>query len=165
MNLALRSCPNRSGFQLPVYLLPVLLAAGSVGQQGNAADVRPALDPKEIVQDFRPTQPHGNILSKLQGTIWIDSEDYTWVKVDGKAIGTISLGFFLARIHEGSRFSFEQVRLNNEIWLMRRLHADASARVLLLSNRAVDLDETFSHYQKFTTRTKILPGVSEVQPQ
>ena len=115
--------------------------------------------------DFRPTQPHANILSKLQGKIWIDTHDYTWVKVQGEVVGTISLGLFLARIHEGSRFTFEQVRLNNEIWMMRRLHVDASARVLLLSNRAVDLDETFSNYQKFTTHTKILPGVREVQPQ
>lgn len=84
------------------------------------------------------------------------------VKVQGEVVGDISLGLFLARIHEGSRFTFEQVRLNNEIWMMRRLHVDASARVLLLSNRAVDLDETFSNYQKFTTRTKILPGVREV---
>lgn len=115
--------------------------------------------------DFHPTQPHANMLSKLRGKIWIDAQDYTWVKVQGEVIETISLGFVLARIHEGSRFTFEQVRLNNEIWLMRHFHVDAGARVLLLSNRSVDLDETFSNYQKFTTDIKILPGVREVEPQ
>jgi hypothetical protein len=116
-------------------------------------------------RDFHPTQPHAGILSKLQGKIWIDQQDYTWVKVEGEAIDTISLGLLIARIHKGSHFSIEQVRLNDEVWLMRRLYVDATARVLLVSNRAVQLEETFSNYKRFTTTTKILPGSHEVDPK
>ncbi|HZW93328.1 MAG TPA: hypothetical protein VFF64_10295 [Candidatus Eremiobacteraceae bacterium] len=116
-------------------------------------------------KDFRPTKPNAGMLSKIKGKIWIDKQDYSWVKVEGEAIDTISVGLFIARIHKGSHFSFEQVRLNNEVWLMRRLHVDVNARLLLLGNRAVELEETFSNYKKFATNTKILPEVREVEPK
>jgi hypothetical protein len=91
-------------------------------------------------QDFHPTEPHAGMLSN-------------------------SLGFFIARIHKGSHFSFEQSRLNDEVWLMRRFHVDVNARVLLLTSRSVELDDTFSNYKKFATNTRILPGLQEVEPK
>lgn len=115
------------------------------------------------LKDFHPAQPHAGILSRIKGRIWIDQQDYTWVKLEGVAIDTISFGLFIARIREGSHFSFEQVRLNNEVWLMRRFHVDVNARLLLLSNRAVELEDTFSNYKRFTTNTKILPEMREVE--
>ena len=87
------------------------------------------------------------------------------MKVEGEAIDTIPLGLFIARIHKGTRFSLDQVRLNNEIWLKHRFCVEANARVLLLSNRAVEMEYTFSNYRKFSTGTKILPGVREVEPK
>ena len=116
-------------------------------------------------KDFHPTQPHAGMLSRLKGKLWIDKQDYSWVKVDAEAIETVSLGLFIARIHKGSHFLFEQVRVNDEVWLMRRFHVDVNARVLLLSNRAVELDEMFSNYKKFTTDSKILPEMHEVEPK
>jgi hypothetical protein len=116
-------------------------------------------------KDFHPTQPHADILPKIQGRIWIDKQDYNWVKAEAEAIDTISFGLFIARIHKGSRFSFEQVRLNNEVWLMRRFYLNGSARVLLFKNEALEQEDTFSNYKKFTTATKILPGATEVDPK
>jgi hypothetical protein len=113
-------------------------------------------------KDFHPTWPHGSILSKLQGRIWIDKTDYHWVKAEAEAIDAISLGLFLARIHKGSRLSFEQVRLNDEAWLMRRVHIEISARVLLFAHPTRELEETFFNYKKFRTDIRILPGVMEV---
>lgn len=114
---------------------------------------------------FQPTQPHADILPKLKGRIWIDKKDYDWVKAEAEAIDTISFGLFLARVHKGSHFSFEQVRLNDEVWLLRRFYIDASARVLVFKNMGIEQEDTFSNYKKFTTGTKILPGVKEVEPK
>jgi len=116
-------------------------------------------------KDFKPTQPHADILPKLKGRVWIDKQDYDWVKAEAEAIDTISFGWFLARVHKGSHFSFEQTRLNNEVWLLRRFYIDASARVLLFKNMGIEQEDTFSNYKKFTTGTKILPGVREVEPE
>jgi len=114
-------------------------------------------------KDFHPTQPHADVLPKLKGRIWIDKQEYYWVKAEAEAIDTISFGWFLARVHKGSRFSFEQTRLNDEIWLLRRFYLNASARVMLFKNLAMEQEDIFSNYKKFTAGTKILPGVKEVE--
>jgi hypothetical protein len=116
-------------------------------------------------KDFHPTQPHADILPKIKGKIWIDQQEYNWVKAEAETIDTISFGLFVARIHKGSQFRFDQVRLNNEVWLMRRFYLNGSARLLLFKNEAIEQEDTFSNYKKFTTGTKILPGAREVGPQ
>jgi hypothetical protein len=115
-------------------------------------------------KNFRPTQPHASLLSKITGKAWIDKQDYGWVKVEGEAIDTIPLALFIARIHRGTRFDLERVRLNNEIWLKHRFYVETKARVLLLTNRSVELEVTFFNYKRFSTDTKILPGVREAEP-
>lgn len=113
-------------------------------------------------KDFHPTQPHADMLAKIKGTLWIEKKGYNWVKAEAEATDTISFGLFLFRIHPGSRFKFEQVHLNEEVWLFRRLNINGSARVALLKNEAVDQEEVFSNFRKFSTAVRILPGVKEV---
>jgi hypothetical protein len=110
------------------------------------------------LKDFHPTQPHAGLLSKLKATVWIDKQDGKWVKAEGEVMETVSVGLFIARLHPGTRFTFQQARINDEVWLMRRLSVEAKARVLLLSNRAVELEYTFSDFKKFAVDKKILPG-------
>jgi hypothetical protein len=115
-------------------------------------------------KDFHPTQPHADILKKVKGKMWIDKKEYNWVRVEAETMDTISFGLFLARIHAGSRFEFQQAHLNNEVWLMRRFYLNGSARLLLVKNEAVEQEDTFSNYKKFSTSVRIVPGVKEVQP-
>jgi len=115
-------------------------------------------------KDFRPTQPHADVLPKLRGKIWISKKDYGCVKLEAETLDTISWGFFLLRIHKGTTFRLEQTRVNDEIWLPRRMSLHASARVALFANDAVDWESSFSNYKKFSSATRILPGATEVQP-
>lgn len=118
-------------------------------------------------KDFHPTQPHADILSKIKGKLWIEKKDYNWVKVEAESIDTISFGLFLFRIHKGSHFSFEQLHVNDEVWLARRFYVNGGARLALLKNEAVEQEDTFSNYKKFVTSTRILPGkeVPEEKPK
>ena len=113
---------------------------------------------------FHPTQPHADILSKVRGKIWIDKKDYGWIKLEAETLDTISWGLFLVRIHKGTQMEFEQTRVNDEIWLPRRVSLNASARIALVANGTFDYELTFSQYKKFTSDVKILPGATEVQP-
>jgi hypothetical protein len=115
-------------------------------------------------KDFRPTQPHADVLPKLQGKLWISKKDYGWVKVEVETLDTISWGVFVLRIHKGAQLRFEQTYVNDEIWLPRRISLNAGARLALVANDQVDLDTTFSKYKKFTSGVRILPGASEIQP-
>ncbi len=75
---------------------------------------------------------------------------------------TISFGLFLFRIHKGTRLSFEQLHLNDEVWLTRKFYLNGGARIALLKNETVEQESTFSNYKKFATTSRILPGVKEV---
>ena len=113
-------------------------------------------------KDFHPTQPHADILAKIKGKVWIEKKEYNWVKLDAESTDTISFGLFLARIHPGTRFSFEQMHLNDEVWLVRRFYLNGGARIALLKNLTVEQEDIFSNYKKFSTTTRILPGIKEV---
>jgi hypothetical protein len=112
--------------------------------------------------DFKPTQPHADILKKIKGRIWIEKKDYNWVKVEAEAIDTISFGLFLFRIHPGSHFVLETAHINNELWALKRLYINGSARIALLKNEIAEQEDVFSNYKKFSTSVTILPGVKEV---
>jgi hypothetical protein len=112
--------------------------------------------------DFKPTQPHADMLKKIKGKMWIDQREYNWIRVEAEATDTISFGLFLFRIHPGSRFNFQQTHLNNEVWLPRRFYINGGARIALFKNEAIEQEDTFSNYKKFSSTITILPGVKEV---
>jgi hypothetical protein len=113
-------------------------------------------------KDFKPTQPHADMLKKIKGRMWIEKKEYNWVKVEAEAVDTISFGLFLVRIHPGSRFVLETQHINQELWALKRLYINGSARIALLKNEAIEQEDAFSNFKKFSTTVKILPGVKEV---
>jgi hypothetical protein len=115
-------------------------------------------------KDFKPTQPHADILKKIKGRMWIEKKNYNWVKIEAEAFDTISFGLFLFRIHPGSRFVLETQHINNELWAVKRLYISGSARIALLKNEAIEQEDAFSNFKKFSTSVTILPGVKEVPP-
>ena len=116
-------------------------------------------------KDFKPTQPHADMLKKIKGKMWIDKKEYNWIHVEAEATDTISFGLFLFRIHPGSRFNFQQMHLNDEVWLLRRLYINGGARIALLKNEAIEQEDTFSNYKKFSSTITILPGVKKEPPE
>jgi hypothetical protein len=112
--------------------------------------------------DFKPTQPHADILKKIKGKMWIEKKDYNWVKVEAEAIDTISFGLFLFRIHSGSRFALENAHINNEFWAFHRLYINGSARIALFKNEIGEQEDVYSNFKKFSSTVTILPGVKEV---
>ena len=128
-------------------------------QLGEAETYVIELTPRK---DFHPTQPHGDVLSKVKGRIWIEKKDYNWVKAEAESIDTISFGLFLVRIHKGAQLAFQQLHLNDEVWLMQRFYVNGGARVALFKNEGMEQEDTFSNYKKFAATTRILPEVREV---
>ena len=112
-------------------------------------------------KDFHPTQPHGEVLTKVKGKLWIEKNGYNWVKAEAESIDTISFGLFLFRIHKGAQLAFQQLHLNDEVWLMQRFYVSGGARVALFKNEGLEQEDTFFNYKKFAASTRILPGVKE----
>ncbi|MGH9546437.1 MAG: hypothetical protein ACRD23_14615 [Terriglobales bacterium] len=107
--------------------------------------------------DFQPHWKQARILPKFRFRAWIDQAESQWVKLDAECIDTVSLGWFLARIHKGSRLLLDQTRVNDEVWLPRHVAVKVDVRVALLKNFNVEADITYRDYKKFRTNTKIVP--------
>jgi hypothetical protein len=77
-------------------------------------------------------------------------------------VDTASVGWVLARIHKGTRVIYEQMRMNDEIWLPQHLTYKFDARVALFKGYNVDGEQTYRDYKKFRTSSKIV-GIGAVQ--
>ena len=106
---------------------------------------------------YEPHRKEARILPKFRFRVWIDKDDAEWVKLDAQCIDTVSLGWFIARIHKGSRVLIEQTRVNNEVWLPKSVALKLDARVLF---KGLNLEEDvrYSNYKKFRADTKIVPA-------
>ena len=113
--------------------------------------------------DFQPHIKDAKYLPKFRFRAWIDQADQQLVKLDAEAIDTVSWGLFLARIHKGTRFTLEQTRVNDEVWLPRHITAKLDARLALFKSLHMDFDINYKDYKKFRADTKITP-LGEVQP-
>ena len=104
---------------------------------------------------YEPKSRDARMLSKFKGRIWIDKTDAQWVKLDITAIDTISFGFVLARVHKGTHILFEQIRVNDEVWLPKQVEIHLDARVALFKAYDEDIELIFHDYRKFRTDTKM----------
>jgi hypothetical protein len=113
---------------------------------------------------FVPHMKESKFLSKFRGRVWIDKDDLQLSKMDVETLDTVSVGFVLARIHKGTRFTLEQTRVNEEVWLPKQVKYKFNARLGLVKGYNVDGEQAYRDYQKFRTSSKIV-GIGEVQEQ
>jgi len=102
------------------------------------------------------------LLSKFRGRVWVDKAETQWSKLDIECIDTVSLGWFLARVHKGSRIVVEQTRVNDEVWLPKHVAVKVDVRLALLKNFNVEQEQSYRDYKKFRATARIV-GVGEVK--
>jgi hypothetical protein len=106
-------------------------------------------------KDANPKTREGKMLQHFAGQAWVSETEYEVVKVEAEALETVSFGLgLLARVHQGSRASFERRKVNGEDWLPASASYTASARVMLLKSLRVGGTSEFSDYRKFTVATE-----------
>jgi hypothetical protein len=100
---------------------------------------------------YQPRSRTGKVLAHLQGKLWVHKQDYHLVKAEVEVADTITMGLFLVRLAKGSRAAFEQVRVNDEVWLPRRVQVFASARLGLLKVLHIEQEIVYSKCRDFQT--------------
>jgi hypothetical protein len=105
---------------------------------------------------YKPKTKTASYFTKMKGRIWIAKNDFHTVKIDAETMDTISIGAFLLRFAKGGHMGVEYSRVNNEVWLPKRVLLNGSARVMLLKGYHVDADFTFFDYKKFSTESRIV---------
>jgi hypothetical protein len=90
---------------------------------------------------------YGKMFSKVEGTLWVDKQDFGWIKVDGQVTQSFSMGLFVARVQRGSHIVLEQTCVGDGVWVPKRLELRASARILFLKSLDIDRILTYSDYR------------------
>jgi len=81
---------------------------------------------------------YGKMLSKVAGNLWVDKQDFGWIKVDGEVTQSFSMGLFVARVQRGSHIILEQTCVGDAIWVPKRLEVRASARIFFVKSLAIE---------------------------
>lgn len=105
---------------------------------------------------YKPKSKNAFFLPKVKGRFWITKEGFQAVKIEFVTLDTISWGGIVARVSKGTRVSVEMTRVNNEVWLPKRILVSGSARVLLVKGYTGELDLTYSGFKKFTVDSRVV---------
>lgn len=105
-----------------------------------------------------------SVIRDLAGTIWIDEQDRTIIRLEGHFADSFKIGGgMVMSIRKGTTFSMQQIKVNNEVWLPSQIDANGAARVLLLFHFDGSVLITDSDYRRFKATSTILPGTVTVQ--
>jgi len=95
---------------------------------------------------YQPPTMQAEALTGMNGTLWIDTATYQWVRVEAHVIQPVSIGGFLARVQPGTFFKLEKAQVAPGIWLARHFVMRSKAEVLWVFRNRQAADESFSDY-------------------
>ena len=111
---------------------------------------------------YKPHDSSTKLLTKFRGKLWIDKSEYQWARVEAEAIDSLSFGWFLVRLAKGARIEFEQTRVNDEVWLPRRVLIGYNIRLGLVKKMVGEVEIQYKNYRKFQAESRL---VSAPQPR
>ena len=80
------------------------------------------------------------------------------MRLEAETTDTISFGLFLARLNPGAKLVFEQTRVNDGVWLPRRMFMKGTGRIGLLKKIAMEEEITWNSYRKFQVDSRMVLG-------
>ena len=106
-------------------------------------------------QGYKPKRFEAKMLTKVAGRVWIDKAEAQWVKLDITVLDTIAYGLFVARIHKGGHVVIDLTKVNDEVWLPKRVQIHIDVRLALVKDFRQNIDDTFRDYKKFRAESRI----------
>ena len=97
---------------------------------------------------YQPPNMETEVLTGMQGTLWIDEKTFQWVKVEAQVLHPVSIEGFLAEVEPGTRFELEKMPVEGDIWLPKHFSMKAKAKVLFFFSHNSQADETYWGYHK-----------------
>ena len=90
---------------------------------------------------------YAKMFSRVEGKLWVDKQDFGWIKVDVHAIESFSIGLILARVERGSQITIEQTCVSEAVWVPKRVQIRATARILFLKSLDIQRTLTYTDYR------------------
>ncbi len=109
---------------------------------------------------YTPRSRTAKVLPRLKGRLWVDKQDHQLVKAEAEVIETIYMGLFLVRVAKGSRAVLEQARVDDRVWLPRRVQAFASVRLGLLKVLHIQQEVSYSRCREFQPDSPVISRVN-----
>lgn len=101
---------------------------------------------------YEPKSHETKILTGMTGKLWIDKDTNRWVRVEAVAIKPVWMGWFIAKVLPGTRFSLEQSPATNSLWLPEHFSVEVKAKILWWQ-KSYSHSETYSDYH-------LIPAIS-----
>lgn len=97
--------------------------------------------------DYHGQGKYSNMLSRVMGRLWVDKQDFGWVKIEGQVMQPFSMGLFLVRVLGGAHITMQQTRIGGGFWMPERVDVRAAARIFFLKELLIDRTVTYSEYK------------------
>ena len=95
--------------------------------------------------DYVPPVERAKVLTGMHGRLWIDKNQYHWVKVQAEVISPVQFALFIAQVKPGTKFELDQAPVGN-VWLPKCFTESVNASVLGLYGYRTKEDTHFSDY-------------------
>jgi hypothetical protein len=96
---------------------------------------------------YEPKDRESRVLIGMSGRLWIDKEQYQWVKARAEVVKPVSFYGFLAKVGPGTHFVLEQEPIVNNLWLPKHFSMQVNASALGFLNEDSTDDETYQDYK------------------
>ena len=104
-----------------------------------------------------------DVIRDLVGTLWVDEQDKTIVKLQGHFLNAFKIGGgLLVNIRKDTSFAMEQRKVNGEVWLPVSVDGHGAARAMLFFNFDGSIRVEDSDFRKFKGSATMLPEVGVV---
>jgi len=97
---------------------------------------------------YKPPDRDSEVLTGMEGTLWIDQKTFQWVKVEAHVIHPVRIEGFLAEVEPGTRFEVEKRPVAKDIWMATHFSMRSNAKVMLLVPRKGEEDDVYFHYHR-----------------
>lgn len=97
---------------------------------------------------YKPPNMQAQVLSGMEGKLWIDTTTFQWVKVQAKVIHPVSIEGFLATVEPGTHFQLEKAPVGDGVWEATHFSMKSQAKVLFFFSRRSQENDVYFGYRK-----------------
>jgi hypothetical protein len=113
---------------------------------------------------YVPSSAATKVLLGMTGRLWVEQENYHWVKVEAQVTKPISLYGILAKVRPGTRFQLEQAPVAPGIWLPSHFSENVAASALGFFDESSTDDESYRDYRPMSEVAELLHSGSAAPP-
>lgn len=95
---------------------------------------------------YQPRNRDTKVLTGMRGTMWVDKNQFQWVRVQAEVFRPVAFGLFIAKVHPGTEFKLEMGPVNSTLWAPQCFEVHVKASILFWNRESLD-QEYYSDYR------------------